>query len=305
MRMVILFLFLIQMQATASAKSLGMYDPKFMYLNLHSKHPDKCEAKQDDSLRTHSFVVELQCAYRCKKDLLNHAVSLSRKFDPDDHGLKRGNGYVPDKIPMMTSFTTVFFNWSTQECLEEGVRQCGSIEEVKSADFKSLKSGTWSISEKPTCQQNKRVVYSPFDRRYKLNTQNPSNDPNKSLPTSPVSLVKIPVGSPIDSSNQKSNPCNFIISGTICFGDCILLDESQPYHPITMMTKESNVTNGAVCGDSLVQAFQGKVLSESVADSICQNFFMNSLVKSGIEGTTCSAFRGQADCKSFVKKVSK
>jgi hypothetical protein len=292
------------MQSTATAKSLGMYHPNNVFSKPHSNHQGNCDLYHDDSLSIHSFAVTMDCSYQCKKDSQIRSATLSRNFDPDQHGLKKGNGYSKNGRPLMTAFTSVFFNWSTQECIEEGIRQCGSIEEVSSADFKTLKSGNWSISEKPSCKQNDRVLYSPYDQRYKL-----EKSTSKGQSFAP-SLIQIPDGTLMDESNKKTTECKTKIKGTVCYGDCILFDDSKPDSspPSTMMTREtpeSSFTNLVVCGDSLVDAFKGKALSESVAESICQNFYMSTLVKAKIDGTTCSAFRGQANCKSFVKRLLK
>ena len=297
MRTTTLILGFVLMQATATAKNLGMFEPKHMYSNLHSKHQGRCDQYHDDSLSMHSFAVTMDCSYQCKKDAQTSSVTLSRYFDPDEHGLEKGDGYTKSSRPLMAGFSAVFFSWSTKECLEEGARKCGSIEELKSADFKTLSSGSWSISEKPTCKQNDRVLYSPYDPQFKLErAKNKFQD-------APGPLIQIPDETPVAG-------CKFKIKGDLCFGDCLLIDDTNPVtpFPMTLMTKEtpeSGFSTKEVCGDPLVNAFQGKKLSAQVAESICQNYFMNSLVKAKVMGTSCSAFRGQANCKKLVKQISR
>jgi hypothetical protein len=72
------------------------------------------------------------------------------------------------------------------------------------------------------------------------------------------------------------------------------------------MDKESpGNSEEEVCGDSLFKSFKGQSISAPVAESICQNFFSSSLVKKSIQGTSCAAFRGKANCSKFIKNMTR
>ena len=280
-------------------RPVGMYHPKNIALNLKKNKNHECDDRlkiSSNDLSAYSFSSSIECKYQCKNDQRVQTVEISRYFDPQEQGLKPGDGYVTDSRILLSSFSTVFFNWTTKACIEEAIQKCGSIEKINTADFNKVTSGNWSLTEKPSCK-NDRVIYSPYDEQYKLNTS------KESKKTEIKSVLTIPQA-------EESKFCRFPIKGKVCFGDCILFDENNENikrkRPLILMDKESpGNSDYEVCGDSLLKSFKSQSMSASVADSICQNFYTNSLVKMKAEGTTCAAFRGQANCSSFIKKMSK
>jgi len=286
---------------THAIRPVGMYHPKAIASHLKKNKNDECVNRfksTPDNLSMYSFSASIECQYQCKNDPGVQTVEISRYFDPEEHELKQGDGYVTQKHIHMASFSAVFFNWSTKACIEEGIRKCGSIGKVNTADFKKISSGNWSITEKPSCK-NDHVVFSLFDEQFKLNTSKES----KQTATEPLLTIS--------PQTEEKKSCRFPIKGEVCFGDCMLMEDDPEnktgrQSPETWMTKESGgFSKYEVCGDSLYDSFKNQALSPSVAESICQNFYMNSLVKMKQMGTSCSAFRGKASCSGFIRKMSK
>lgn len=289
------FIFILPAQAI---RPTGMYHPKNIALNLKKDKNHECNDRyktSPENLSPYSFSTTIECQFRCKSDLKAQTMEVSRYFNPEKQGLKTGDGHVTEKRIFLSSFSTVFFNWSTTACIEEAIQKCGSIDRIKTADFKKISSGTWSTTEKPTCKNN-RVIFSPYDDQYKLNkTKELTQTENKTKLTIPDS--------------EESQNCLFPIKGEICFGDCVLFDEnneSATRRPLILMSKDSpgNEQN-EVCGDSLLKAFNGQSLSSAIANSICQNFYTSALVRKKAFGSTCAAFRGHADCSSFIKRMTR
>ena len=277
-----------------------MLHPQHIHADLESQSKTpKCPIG-DKTPEQYSFTADVECKYSCNGDKAPRAKTISKYFNPGDEGMIPGDGYDEKSSPMFASFTSLFMNWSTNVCMQAGVAACGSLEKVDSADFSSISSGTWKLSEKPTCEQNKKILYSPYDSQFKLNREGKKE--SLSATNNPV-VIPLGVYIPFDQPNEKST-CKNPIKGKVCFGDCILYDEKHPkvVTPFTLMTKESPVFNQdeSVCADSLFAAYSKLHLSKSVAEAICQNFFITTLSQPRTSGSSCAAFRGTADCSAFV-----
>lgn len=309
MSIILIFNLIFSISEAAVIKPIGMLSPHHIHSQIAKEAGSSanCEKSVDNSLVEHSFTAEIECNYRCSGDKKPSFEKVSKFFNPDDEGLRQGDGYDKQKTPLMSSFTGVFVNWSTQVCLNESVVKCGSVEKVDSADFSSITSGNWKLSEKPTCEQNKKILYSPYDPQFKLNREHNkkffsflSNDSKKS---------DSPTGKYIPFPEQgKKSSCKNIMKGKVCFGDCILYDDKNPKAPtpFTLMTKESPVFDQEewLCADALFAAYSKTALSKNVAESICQNFFIKTLSEQRAQGSSCAAYRGSADCSAFISSVS-
>lgn len=301
MKLALIFSSLIVLSIPAYAiRPVGMYHPKAIASQLNQSKTHQCTDRfkiKPDDLSMYSFSATIDCQYQCKSDSAVQTVEISRYFNPESHQLQQGDGYVSKKHIHMASFSAVFFNWSTHQCLEQGIRKCGSLDRVKTADFKKISSGNWSIAEKPSCK-NDHIVFSPYDEQFKLNTS------KETIAIAQDAVLTIPRA-------EEKKDCQFPIKGKVCYGDCMMSDDHPDnptgrYFPETLMTKESGGDSEyEVCGDTLLDSFKDQTISPSVAESICQNYYMLSLVKKKEMGTSCSAFRGQANCSKFIKKMSK
>ena len=291
-------LFSIQTQA-AEHKLTGMFRPAQLAKNLEKslgkKSPADCRV--DPTLSKHSFSAEITCAYQCTNQKTLSKNTISNNFDPMEEGMRQGDGY-DDHTPVMASFTAIFMNWASKNCLNFASEKCGSIDKVEVSDFTNIASGTWKLTEKPSCEQNKSNIISPYDSDFKLTKAAP-----KTIQKSVLSHYFA-----FETQDKKAK-CKNPIQGKVCFGDCFLYDDQNPnaHAPLTLMTKESPVFDQeeTVCADPLVKELSLKPLSKSVVETICQNFYTQSLSQSKVIGSSCAAFRGSANCKDLINKFSK
>lgn len=283
----------------AESKLTGMFHPhhlgKKLEKSLNPKTKEICNSETAD-LSKHAFNTEITCIYLCSGiKQKSNSITLSKNFNPAVEGMERGDGYG-DNYPLMASFTSIFTSWASNACLSAAMEKCGSLEKVENSEYSSISSGTWKMTEKPTCEQNKRDILSPYDPSFKLDRK-----VVPSVPTKPVATLEL-----------KQDPkavCNRKLKGKVCFGDCIIYDDKNPKapSPLTLMTKESPVFDQeeALCADDLEKKLSGKKFSKSVVESWCQIFYTQSLIQSHLTGSTCAAFRGTADCQYFVEKYGR
>ena len=132
------YVFLILASPAQAIRPSGMYHPKNIALKLKKDKNHECNDRfkvVPDQLSMYSFSANLECQYQCKSDQNIQNVEITNYFDPEEQGLKPGDGYTTKSRIYLASFSTVFFNWSTKACIELGIQKCGSIENVKEADF--------------------------------------------------------------------------------------------------------------------------------------------------------------------------
>jgi len=287
------------MAFAAESKLTGMFHAhhlgKKLDKTLNQKSKAKCDS-ETEALSKHAFNAEISCVYQCSgKKQNSNSITVSKSFNPAVEGMSQGDGYG-DNYPLMASFTTIFTNWASSACLSAATEKCGSLEKVENSDYSSISSGTGKMSEKPTCEQNKRDILSPYDPSFKLDRK-----------PAPYVITKPEVR--IDLKQDSKASCKNQLKGKVCFGDCIIYDEKNPKAPtpLTLMTKEIPVFDQEeiICADGLEKQLSGKKYSKSVVESLCQNFYTQSLTLSRLTGSTCAAFRGAADCQSLVEKYGR
>src|ERR1700747_1792093 len=122
-------------------------NPHHIHSTLAKQNKANCDLSP--SLEMHGFTADVECHYSCKGDSNSKTKKVSRYFSPTEMNMRAGDGYAPT-APLMSSFTTVFMNWTSETCLTESISSCGSLDKVENSDFASISSGNWKLTEKPT-----------------------------------------------------------------------------------------------------------------------------------------------------------
>lgn len=276
----------------------GMYDPKGWANRIVGKRHNRahCEfSGTADSVSQYAFETTLQCQTTCDGKSNPVETTVIRTFNPEEQGLRPGDGYIAQTFITLSSFGSIFSAWAERECLNQAEKQCLDLSRVKDSRFKSASSGTWSMQETPSCA-SKGVIYSPYDSRFKLSKKSTlgglfsSDFPKTSGSVKPA----------------RPAPCTTRITGHSCFGDCVLLQNDPGGNiPLTLMTGEPYGTDEkTLCADDLIRSIREKKPSPAAALILCREYFARQLLSSRSDGTTCAAFRADPDCSEFLKALS-
>ena len=190
---------------------------------------------------------------------------------------------------------------------------CASIENTKSVVLEGVSSGEWGLKIFPTCNSAQAII-SPMDNSSPSvaadqNSQQ-THDTSFSLKSEKfkfddleVSYGKLEHG---DSYDDASNPsCKKIISGTLCFGDCIFRENLNSDFKEVIASpvgsfSERGLRHVSVCGDDLSKALSRKQYSISIKQDVCKKFFWEIVLKSKLSFLRCSAIRGEIDCNELL-----
>jgi hypothetical protein len=248
-----------------------------------------------DSVSQYAFETNLQCQTTCEGQSNAVETTLIRTFNPEEQGLRPGDGYNAPTFITLSSFSSIFSTWAERECLNQAEKQCLELSRIKDSRFKSASSGTWSMQETPSCR-SKGVIYSPYDARFKLSKKSRPGVIFSSGIARTSQMIK-PV---------RPAPCSVRITGHSCFGDCVLLQNGPSGNiPLTLMTGEPYGTDQKIiCADDLVHSIREKKPSPAAALVMCREYFARELLSSRSDGTTCAAFRADPDCSDFIKALS-
>lgn len=280
----------------------------------------------DDPIIHHEFEVEIDCQHSCLEGN-GQTISLKKTFSTQNNQLAKGDGYN-DQFQMYGSLLSVFIQWSQDFCLEESVKKCGNLSKIKESKILQIKNKTWEKPWKPInfCQgtgtYNKDQIYLlPYDSSTKaLSSSPPAKGKNESEKTPleidefkkmnwqnvTMSYYKL---SHAKNSNNDFN-CQYPISGLCCYGDCLTMEEK--FRPVLYENKLGNQKDQLkICGDQLVETLKQSTKSYSLRKSLCEQFFLKKINNYNqttghaykMTGSTCSAFRVQADCHDYLMKV--
>ncbi len=295
---------LVVISSTASAEPKieagGMYEPTAWSRRVlgQSKPASHCDFPGlSGSMAQYSFDATLQCEFTCdgKSDLVE--TSVTRTFNPEEQGLMPGDGHHPPSFIAPSSLGSVFSAWAERECLNHAEKQCLNLSLIKTSKFKSATSGDWSMQEIPSCS-SKTLVRSPYDSRFKLVRKSQSG---LLLPAKSTHPQPLPPG-----IHQEPSKCSTRIKGKSCFGDCVITEnDSDGKVPLTLMTDHPYGTEDQnICADDLVKSYAEKKPTRAAAEILCREYFARRLLYIKSMGTSCAAFRTDADCSQVIKALT-
>ena len=298
-----LLLFVVSSSVKAESRidAKGMYDPKVWSRRIlgQKKLEPHCDFPGlPGSLAQYAFDASLQCEYSCEGNSNPVETALNRTFNPEEQGLMPGDGHHPPAFITPSSLGSVFSAWAERECLDHAEKQCAGLSRIQQSRFKSASSGDWSMQETPSCS-SKSLIRSPYDSRFKL--------ARKSNSKFALSIPSDKHPRPLDPGTyQKPKHCSTRITGKSCFGDCVLTEnDSDGKLPLTLMTDHPYATEDQnICADDLVKSYAGKKPSGAAAEVLCREYFARRLLYIKSMGTSCAAFRTDADCSHVIKALT-
>ena len=283
----------------------GMYEPKawsqrILGTVLGPKPSAHCDFPGlSGSLSQYAFETVIRCEVSCTGNSNPVEKTVTRTFNPEEQGLMAGDGHHPPAYVMPSSLGSIVSAWAGRECLDLAEKHCSDLGSIKSSRFTSLTSGDWSITETPSCT-SKSLLRSPYDSRFKLAKKTLSGFlPGTNLKS--VHPQPLPPG-----AHEEPAKCTTRISGKSCFGDCVLTENDPGGKiPLTLMTEQPYGTEDqSICADDLVKSFREKNPSPAAAEVLCREYFARRLLYIKATGTSCAAFRTDADCSQAVRALT-
>ena len=134
------------------------------------------------------FTIKAECATLCIHSKEMPPVNLSSKFffSPASHGLHVGDGGLPFR-----SLTAHLEMDSRMSCLETAAHYCGGLNRIKTAEVKSLSSGTWKAPAFHSCSADETVVKSPYHPAFKLRTRPPKRKWTREAGYQPLPRIEV------------------------------------------------------------------------------------------------------------------
>jgi hypothetical protein len=296
-----ILLFSVPVWAEPKIQAGGMYSPKVMADRiLGQKKPEShCDFPGlNGSLAKYAFEASIKCEIACEGKADPVATTFTGTFNPEEQGLMPGDGHHPPSFITPSSLGSIFSAWAERECLNQAEKKCLDLSQIKHSRFISASSGDWKMEEAPSCS-SKKILRSPYDSRFKLAQKAQTGLMLPSSSSHPQPLAP--------GTHQEPVKCSIRITGKSCFGDCVLLEiETEGKIPLTLMTDHPYATEEkSICADDLVKSFSGKNPSEAAARVLCREYFARRLLYTKSMGTSCAAFRFDADCSQVIKALTR
>jgi hypothetical protein len=242
------------------------------------------------------LLTQISCSIHCENKK-ESKQKLEASFLPAELGLTPGDG-SSQRNTIWRTLTVSLKSWSEELCLEEAVRQCQSLTQVKAVKVHEIASGQWKLNHFPGCQE-KTITPSPFDDRQgalRLNqiaqpilSSTQLSSPRHELLTKIHALAK----------NSKITKCSKKITGQVCYGDCVDINAKETVE--TLGTPEPlGSSEIVICGDELNSLYKDYTLSKAVKGQLCEGFFWQAVKNRQITGSSCAALRGTVDCSSLL-----
>lgn len=276
-----------------------MYSPKVMADRIlgQKKSETHCDFPGlNGSLAKYAFEASIRCEYTCEGQAAPMASTVTGTFNPEEQGLMPGDGHHPPSFITPSSLGSIFSAWAERECLNQAEKKCSDLSRIKGSRFISASSGDWSMDEVPSCS-SKKIVRSPYDSKYKLARKSQTGLMLPSSSSHPQPLAP--------GTHQEPVDCSTKITGKACFGDCVLPEsETEGKIPLTLMTDHPYATEEkSICAVDLVKSFSEKKISQAAAQVLCREYFARRLLYTKSMGTSCAAFRFDADCSQVIKAL--
>lgn len=272
-----------------------------------------CEPGQEIS--DAGLIVDVSCKFQCKdlKERFEHARGA---FIPEKRGLIPGNG-SNDKSTIWGSVGVSLNMWTHEICFEKAANGCNGAHQIVSQEVQQVSSGAWKINRFPGCQE-KSITISPFtDSAGSVRIEN--NVSKVALPFEKKQLlegktnfevqvsglnISLPIGkfnTDLGEPQFDKKACKKVITGKLCFGDCVDMNSSGSDLQETLGTPEPLGTDEiTMCADELVQRLSSENLSQQVRKGLCEAYYWNSFLKLDSRlFKSCAAIRGSLDCEQF------
>lgn len=271
-----------------------------------------CDPGKD--LSDAGLIVDVSCRFLCKdlKEKIEHARG---SFIPANLGLIPGNG-SSDRNIVWGSVGVSLKMWSQGICFEKAAAGCKGAQNVVTNDIQQVSSGAWKIDRFPGCKE-KSITVSPFTDsagsvRIDIGVAKISS-PNKKNIFEQVNYfsvdvtglgLSIPIGrfnTDLGKPQFDKASCKKIITGKLCFGDCIDMNSNDKDMTETLGTPEPLGTDEIVmCADDLVERLSKENLSQQTRTALCESYYWNSFLKLDYRlFKSCAAIRGSLDCEHF------
>jgi hypothetical protein len=258
--------------------------------------PSLIHYEVDNQLNTTVF-----CQYQCEGSQKLENKELQLNFIPSDYNLRPGDGsssnwdsqlntndYTNILWASLASFLKIYAN---ESCLKYSIEKCGELKNILKSQSIKMKSGQWEYDFKVNCE-GKNEILSPFDIMAKSDT---SINPSPTKLKEKIGFDKI-TGDVLVNSHQT---CKKIITGNLCFGDCVRANSPQAqFIEILQSDTFDYITKDTIkiCADNLETKFQQTPLSKDIKIQLCEKFYWESFYQSKVTGHSCQAARGSTDC---------
>lgn len=258
-------------------------------------------------LSDHGFSAEVSCEFKCVNGKETQVERVEDDFIPEAQGLSAGNGSNQKNI-MWGSLGVSLKLWSEKICLEKAQGHCKSFTNIDMSRLKKIASGSWSLTSFPGCKDSS-ITLSPFDdsagtKRIEKSVGGISSFLSPGLLSFNESLDHFDIGNlnvPHAKIDATEN-CKTIVKADLCFGDCLDMSRKSSEGIVETLGTADPLGKSTmeICADKLVQALEGKKVSQSMRSQLCERYFWDSFLKTSHSGySSCAATRGEVHCQNF------
>lgn len=249
-----------------------------------------------------SFIAKVNCDISCS-DGRKTTVIIDKSFVPSKLSLSPGDG-SSSTTTLWRSLGITLNVFKKQVCFDEANSYCQNSV-INSFTTNSIESGDWKLDQDITCK-TKSVIRSPFDAKFKLNSNNkPAFEPS-SFPFAPLSInystndLKEFLNSKVEAlSMQNLKGCKKILKVDSCFGDCVYESDSSKNTWIETIATPLPYGEDTqyLCLDKFVEKI--KHPSKSVSLFKCEKLIWEYIRSAEDIGESCAAIRYNSNCANL------
>lgn len=263
--------------------------------NLKPNHCEEIHPKFhiNDGVDFQHFKADIDCRFSCKGEKFQ-SIQIQKNFNTSNLNMRRGDGNL------WASLSTSLSMWSREKCLLEAQNLCSGLENIELFKTPKVSSGNWILQDKLSCHENSPIILSPFEKTIKTIksfTYN-RNEESSKLEIEQTWNSFRPIGH-FNYTYVMPTNCKNEIKGSFCYGDCITLNDNEPFKELLSSPNPLGNDDYTFCADELVKKISSKKISKDVIEFYCEDFFISELKKLSVTGLTCASSRISVNCTNL------